>query len=554
MLISPKQTVKISGDYFLDFTAVSSKLVTNELIEFSVISACDFNKYYDEDEVFLRMEYGLNNSKNVQYGFLMRNREWRIRISVSDVGLYSAKLILCVNKQKADEFQFDFEVLRGTDLRGTLNAEPNNKKHFAFENGENYTAFGENLCWGKPGENRLEYYKRMIEKFARYGLNWTRIWLTAEWFINLIPKNSYPCNFLEKQTDFELLDEIVSLLEKNGIYVQMVLFNHGNLRSEGNDSSWNDFGFNNETKEGYLEKPSDFFINEQAIRDVKSYIRYISARYGYSTHILCWELFNEANAAEGDFEAVCRWHRIMTEYFRKIDIRKHMITTSSASVIYPLIYDNMFDFINIHRYGEIANIYHLISDVYWASVSYNRPVLLSECGASWSSGDANEAVVHQYLWAGAMCNSAGGGMLWFWFEHDEIPNNAIYKQYYYAAEFFKNIRWNNKKMRHILSPDLKISNESVNAMGYLSEDFAVLWFYDNRYTFFSKEYEEIIDTKFTLSLDSGVYILHWYDAWTGKTVFSESITVDLNGTAITINKFSRDISLYAERKRTDEDR
>lgn len=43
---------------------------------------------------------------------------------------------------------------------------------------------------------------------------------------------------------------------------------------------------------------SDFFIDERAIADYKNRLRYIVARYGYSTSVFAWEFFNEVHSTE----------------------------------------------------------------------------------------------------------------------------------------------------------------------------------------------------------------------------------------------------------------
>lgn len=42
----------------------------------------------------------------------------------------------------------------------------------------------------------------------------------------------------------------------------------------------------------------DFFTNERARADYKQRLRYLVARYGYSTSIFAWEFFNEVIACQ----------------------------------------------------------------------------------------------------------------------------------------------------------------------------------------------------------------------------------------------------------------
>ena len=63
-------------------------------------------------------------------------------------------------------------------------------------------------------------------------------------------------------------------------------------------------------------------------------LRYFVARYGYSTSIMAWELFNEVQFVDrirekNDWDTVGKWHDEMAKYVRSIDTNHHLITTSS---------------------------------------------------------------------------------------------------------------------------------------------------------------------------------------------------------------------------------
>ena len=106
----------------------------------------------------------------------------------------------------------------------------------------------------------------------------------------------------------------------------MVLFNHTNVNSRRggeHDRNWHDFSFNSATENGYLDTPSEFFTDARAQKDVKKYIRYLVSRYGYSSNILCWELFNEVNMAEGNADDIYAWHKEMTVYTLNRSTRSH---------------------------------------------------------------------------------------------------------------------------------------------------------------------------------------------------------------------------------------
>lgn len=541
----PERTPVITG-----LKQITDNPEINRKIEFELVCGGINGDYYNPESVQIVFEYS-SGSGNVGHSdaFYIGDNHWLIRISVSSAGEYSGKLSVFLNGSEAESRLLEFCVADSENRRGVLSVELINRRVFAFENGELFNAIGHNLAWGDKTQP-VEYYREICKKLHRHGANWTRLWLTTEWFLSLISKNAAPADFSASLTEAETLDRIMEIFEQYGIYVQLVLFNHSNLKEKTGpvtDRNWHDFSFNSATAGGYLESPSEFFTDERAKTDVKKYLRYVVSRWGYSCNILCYELFNEAGAAEANSADITDWHGEMTEYLRGIDSRKHMITTSSATPVYPLIYDDRFDFINHHRYGNISNVYQIISDVAWCAECYGKPVLLSECGAAWTADSAvDRTVIHQHVWAGLMCGSAGTGCQWYWEKIDTLPNEEGYKDYLYAAEFAKRIPWNRKGHRFITGKEISLNPKSANVLGYINNNYAYLWFYDPAYTFTYRNDRAAGNTGIELSLKNGDYSIVWYD--TEKGIFSKpELHAVTNGILrICVPEFHHDIALSIE--------
>ena len=506
---------------------------------------------YDEENVALEMVLNCpDNSKKTFYGFCYKDNKWRFRLCFFENGEYDGEIVLYSKGKKVDCRAINFKVDENLNRKGVLGVESINRKHFCFRNGDIFTAIGENLAWGPKGDNAA-FFEEVCEKLKNSGANWTRLWLTTEWYLNMFNKDGVPGDFSTSLEAAELLDKILEIFEKNEIYVQLVLFNHTNVNSRRggeHDRNWHDFSFNSATENGYLDTPSEFFTNVRAKKDVKKYIRYLVSRYGYSSNILCWELFNEVNMAEGNADDIYAWHKEMTEYIRSIDQQGHMVTTSSSTPVYALIYDDMFDFINQHRYGDIANVYHIISDVTWISLCYKKPVLLSECGSSWTGNYVDRTIIHQHLWAGLMCNSAGTGMHWFWENINKLPDNDGYKDLKIVSNFAKKIPWNAKGHSFITAANLDIDSNKINALGYKNNNYYFVWFYDSVFTFTTRKESVVENVNTNLVLENGIYEYYWLDCWSGEEVERNIVEVKDGKIEITMPLWKRDITFAICRK------
>jgi endo-1,4-beta-mannosidase len=95
---------------------------------------------------------------------------------------------------------------------------------------------------------------------------------------------------------------------------------------------------------GPCADPWDFWTDEIPKQYYRQVLRYFVARWGYSTNVLAWELWNEwhelewhtsqFNVAEG-----IAWHQEMGAYLKSLD-SNHMVTTSMGSFD---AYDNLWN-------------------------------------------------------------------------------------------------------------------------------------------------------------------------------------------------------------------
>jgi endo-1,4-beta-mannosidase len=129
-------------------------------------------------------------------------------------------------------------------------------------------------------------------------------------------------------------DSILSHAEKRDIRLQLTLLQHG-MFSENVNSNWSDNPYN-VALGGPLNKAEEFFYNATAKQQIKKLFRYNIARWGYSSNVYAWELFNEVqftgnhpNQSATWKTGVLTWHDEMSQYIKSIDPFNHVVTTSA---------------------------------------------------------------------------------------------------------------------------------------------------------------------------------------------------------------------------------
>ena len=261
---------------------------------------------------------------------------------------------------------------------------PKDPHQFLRSDGIPYVPVGANLAWA-PDEkpDTVGYYEQAFPAFAKANLNWMRIWM-AHWDgLNLdwLPPRMGPSprpGYLSEDVA-EAWDRIIGLAEDNGVYVQVVLQHHGQVTTES-DSNWDKNPWNAANPGGFLKSPEDFFTDPNARVITLLKYRYIVARWGWSTAVVSWELFNEVHWTDsfrhGREADVARWHSAMASGIRLIDVYGHLITTSTENLHSP-IYEKM-DYYQPHLYA--ANLVAAARTFEPPLASQDRPAFYGEEG------------------------------------------------------------------------------------------------------------------------------------------------------------------------------
>lgn len=240
---------------------------------------------------------------------------------------------------------------------------------------------------------------------------------------------------------------------------------------------------------GMLNKSMEFFTNAEANKFFDNRIRYIIARWGYSPHILAWELWNEVDGILGYYgdnnvENVKLWHEDKIKKIRVLDVHQHLVTTSFAFSYF--LDKNQFwdmegiDYTQYHAYlGPVFGIEYPMVESARTLSQFNKPTFAGEFGIDWlgafNKDDPQGINIHNGIWSSLLSGNAGGGMSWWWYNYIE-PNNlwGILRS---LSEFVKNEDLT--EFTEVFTEGLGIDNPSlIEVIGIRSEKNAFFWVHD----------------------------------------------------------------------------
>ncbi|MBI1389103.1 MAG: DUF5060 domain-containing protein [bacterium] len=319
-------------------------------------------------------------------------------------------------------------------------------RHFVFDNSQSYFPLGENMGWVSRNSSDWVSY---LDQCGKSGVNWIRVWMCSWGYTELVwtPMGGRYHGLESYDLDnARLWDAIFLDAEQRGINIQMVINHHGQYSSQTNPI-WDENPYN-AANGGYLQKPQDFFTDERAKKDYRDRLRYLVARWGCFTNLLCWEFWNEVDLTSGfDMTTVKNWHAEMSKYLRSIDPYNHLQTTSTSSIRPEIFTTPGLDYAQSHAYvTDIINRQQEVSAMY-ARQQPGHPHIFGEMSYDWrgpNREDRDGVILHNQIWSSIHSNDAGTAMTWWW-DNWVRPYN-LYPIFKHAAEYIQDIDWERERL------------------------------------------------------------------------------------------------------------
>ncbi|MBL7932978.1 MAG: hypothetical protein JNL60_13805, partial [Bacteroidia bacterium] len=352
----------------------------------------------------------------------------------------------------------------------------------------------------KPTAHREQRY--YIRNLAHNGANFVRIRfdrtsvpIEETPICNQIPSSGtlvgYPynpsstdlTNFSRNERQMWEMDSTLRTCEINKMYILLTLLDdhdfslqaqyetdqNGNVLvdSSGNPIRIQVVGWNGNPYKPMVSSRDDFFTDPNCIAIFKKRLYYIEARWGYSTQIAAWEMFNETeNMDKNGWNQTLRlkigaWLCEMKSYLQSADISPHH-PFSNASVYQPWSgpvsvnvqpsQNNCLDFNIEHMYsGEAMNCstggrYHpstpALQDL---NTAYTKPHMVSEFGVLPYASVVRDGPMtfHTQNWGSIFANDLTVALQWaWWYSGTPATVNPYHIQYQALRAFIDRVNFN----------------------------------------------------------------------------------------------------------------
>jgi hypothetical protein len=317
--------------------------------------------------------------------------------------------------------------------------------------------------------------------------------------------------------DCALLDHLVQTAEQHDIYLQLCLITRDLYMS----------AFKNEQSSEYA----------QAIVDAQNLLRYAVARWGYSTHIVTWEYFNENDPGL----PMERFYREVGDYLGKTDVYHHLRSTSAWNRCARDCQSPDLDVADVHFYLRSVEprpyadeVEAALGNAAWLrEQAPAKPALIGEFGladAQWRETPEMRKSLeivdfHNAIWASALSGTSGTALFWWW---DRLDARDHYRHYRPLADFLADVPWTTA---HLQQTTATASGRAVRLVGLQGEDRAYLWLFDPQASWDNvviRQHKPEAQGGVQLAvpgLKAGTYRVQWWDTRTGKTIQQDDVQV-----------------------------
>jgi Domain of unknown function (DUF5060)/Cellulase (glycosyl hydrolase family 5) len=469
---------------------------------------------------------------------------WKTRFAPTVAGLWKWRWVVMTPGGSTGTEWHDLRVLP-SENPGYVRRSARDAHYLAFDDASPYFAIGENTGWYDDRGTFAydDWFKALARQRATYG----RIWMSS-WAFGIEWKDTGLGDYRDRLDRAWQLDQVLEEAERRGIYVALSLLNHGAFSTLIN-SEWADNPYN-VANGGPLASPGEFFTNDEARALFEQRLRYVVARWGYSTHVLAWELWNEAELTDGYVSAASvDWHREMADELRRLDPVDHLVTTSFALAGNdPAVWaDAGLDYTQLHAYarvefnGRVLQLFsniaaHVQEQTATRLAETDTPVLFAELGvdargpAETEDADPDGLGIHDGLWAGALSGGAGTAMTWWWDNLIDVQPRRYYPMFGSVARFLDGVAWDREQLGPATASAESPSRPLV-VYGLQGSARVLAWIKDDAYQWNTPERVRVADAMVTIdALARGRWCGSWWDTWKGRA--GPRVKVDGVGTVV----------------------
>ena len=477
---------------------------------------------------------------------------WKVRFAPNATGQWTWWWTVTTPAGSTQSEAHSLDVHLGTNP-GFIRRTAADSRYLVHDDGSSFFAIGENTGW--YDQRGTFAYDSWYSRLAEQGANFSRLWMPS-WAFGIEWNDTGLGDYRRRLDRAWQLDRVIEEGERRGIYTMLSLLNHGAF-SRAFNSEWASNPYN-AANGGPLAAPGDQFTDATTKTLLKRRLRYVVARWGYSTHVHSWELWNEADLAGRATAADSAvWHREMAGYLRSIDPARHLVTTSFAfSRSHPVWAEAGLDYTQVHNYSNIIPGAGIASNMAtWLpeqNRTYKRPVLFGEYGvdsrgpAETFAADPTGIGFHDGLWAGALSSSFGTGMTWWWDNYIDVEPDRFYPMFGAVARFVDGIHWSRERLAP--APLTATSpSRPLFVTGMQGPELVVLWLKNDAHQWDHPDAGMVSDATVSLTLSAGSWCGAWWDTAMGIPGDLVQFTAGATPVVLGAPPFSGDVALRAAR-------
>jgi Domain of unknown function (DUF5060) len=540
-----------------------------ELVEFDLSTTTRVKNPYDPAQIDLLVNYSAPDGSqfavpafwysdfNAETGAPCGQPGWKARFTPAQPGDWTAQAVIKELGVKSEPVAFHVAPVQS---KGFVRIHPQNPHYFAFEDGSTYFPIGLNIGWWQT--DALADYARWMDRLSENGGSLIRVWM-ASWSFGIEWKFQELGDYTARQRQAWLLDQVFQMAHEQGIYIDLVLLNHGAFSVNVNPE-WVSNPYNAQNG-GPCQNPTCFVTDPVAKQFFARRLRYIAARWGYSTNLFAWEWWNEANLTNIPNDKLAAWVKEMTPVLRQYDPYRHLVTISFAGTYAPEVVKlPEIDFAQHHEYSSLDPM-DRFQDIYdWENTIYpGKPLMFGEFGNSSGGEDAGsvdrEGVhLHNGLWAATFSGFATPAMYWWWDSYIDPLN--LWGQFKGLANFLEGEDL--ASLRPVYKS--RLSADRARLMVLQNEDHLLAWIRNVNYEVQRLEQAYQLDVRdnktpagswnyrlpaintlqLTLGgLADGSYQASWYSPETGQWLAEQTIQVQEGAATLAVPEFTSDIAL-----------
>ena len=325
-------------------------------------------------------------------------------------------------------------------------------RYFQYGDGTPISLIGLNIAWaGKGGTFDFDPW---LAEAGKAGINFARIWLQWNSTLSIETKQSGSGRY--DLVNAWRMDHVLDTARQSGVRVLFCCDSPEPYQKEHywlgklTGKPWTDQCPHNIANGGPLSTPEEFYTTEAGHELIRRRLRYIVARWGFDTNIMCWELWNELNCFPGWDKLVPQivdWHKEMIAEVRRLDPNRHLVSTSFGNAFGEdaIWRVSELDFVQSHLYGfgRIGSAYPTITREMHGR--YDRPHVVGEFGpkmaelAPMPQTDPTGLNIRNGIWSTMLGGGASSGLSWCWdFYIHKLP---LYSVYTPLVRFCEGIDW-----------------------------------------------------------------------------------------------------------------